>query len=266
MKIGFVGAGKMAEAIITAVLNSKLAAAHELFASDVDEERRRVLKAEHGINTYTRNTVIPGNADVVFLAVKPQQLDEVLKELAPQLTPQHLIVSIVAGKRLALIESLLPVTRVVRVMPNLPCQVAQGMSVFCLGSRSVQADGATVTKILSCFGRVLELPEDQFDAVTALSGSGPAFMAYLLDGLVEAGVSEGLNRRDALLMAEQTMLGTAKLLLEKNIDPQELIVSVTSAKGTTAAGLAILENSDILATLRRVLNAAAARSRELSAS
>lgn len=251
---------------MAALLQSKIAAAHEVFASDISAERRQLLKTRYGINLYSKNAVIPGSAETLVLAVKPQQVDAVLKELAPRVTAEHLVISIAAGKKVDGIEALLPEARVVRVMPNMACLVAEAMSVFCLGSKALAADSATATKLLSCFGKVVELPEDQFDVVTALSGSGPAFLAYLLNGMVDAGVQEGLQPQVALLLAEQTMLGTAKLLIEKGIDPKELISSVASAKGTTAAGLAVLEKSDILAILRKTLSAAAERSKELSAS
>ena len=266
MKIGFIGAGKMAEAIMAALLKSKVAAAHEVFASDVSEERRKLLRTRYGINIYSENAAIPESAEVLILAVKPQQLDTVLTELAPRITSEHLVISIAAGKKVQGIELLLAEARVIRVMPNMACLVAEAMSVFCMGSKATAADSTTATKLLSCFGKVMELPEDKFDAVTALSGSGPAFLAYLLNGMVDAGVQEGLDRGDALLLAEQTMLGTAKLLIEKGIAPQELISSVASAKGTTAAGLSVLEKSDILTVLRKTINAAAERSKELSAS
>ena len=266
MRIGFIGAGRMAEAIMAALLDSKLAAAHEVFASDISAERRKLLKTRYGVNMYSKNAVIPDSSEILLLAVKPQQLDVVLEELAPQINSQHLVISIAAGKKVRGIELCLPDARVIRVMPNLACLVAEGMSVFCTGSKTTAADIAVVTRLLSCFGKVLELPEEQFDAVTALSGSGPAFLAYLLNGMVEAGVQEGLDRQHALLLVEQTMLGTAKLLIEKGTDPQDLIRSVTSAKGTTAAGLAVLEESDVLATLFKTIRAAAERSKELSAS
>jgi len=266
MKIGFIGAGKMAEAIMAALLDGKLAAAHEVFASDISEERRKHLKTRYGVNMYSKNAVVTGSAETLILAVKPQQLDAVLTELATEITSKHLVISIAAGKKIATIEALLPEARVIRVMPNLASLVAEGMSVFCAGVRATAADTATATKLLSCFGKVLELPEEKFDAVTALSGSGPAFLTYLLNAMVEAGVQEGLNRQDALLLAEQTMLGTAKVLIEKGVEPQELITSVTSAKGTTAAGLAVLDKSDVVTILRRTISAAAQRSKELSAS
>jgi pyrroline-5-carboxylate reductase len=256
----------MAEAILITLLDSKLAAVPEVFASDISEERRQFLKSRYGINMYSKNAAVAGLVETLILAVKPQQLDAVLNELAAEITSRHLVISIAAGKKIGSIEALLPEARVIRVMPNLASLVAEGMSVFCAGVRTTAADTATAIRLLSCFGKVLELPEESFDAVTALSGSGPAFFTYLLNAMVEAGVQEGLNRRDALLLAEQTMLGTAKVLIEKGVEPRELITSVTSAKGTTAAGLAVLDKSDVATILRRTIGAAAQRSKELSAS
>ena len=139
------------------------------------------------------------------------------------------------------------------------------MSVYCAASTATADDRKTAATLLSCFGKVLELSEETLDAVTAVSGSGPAFFTYLMDKIAEAGVKEGLTRADALLLAEQTMMGTAKLLMENKTDPQELIKSVASAKGTTAAGLAVLEKSAVGAILQKTIAAAAQRSRELSA-
>jgi pyrroline-5-carboxylate reductase len=161
-------------------------------------------------------------------------------------------------------EALLPCGRVVRVMPNIACLAGAGMNVLARGTRATEADAAQVREMLECCGRALELPEEQFDAVTALSGSGPAFFAYLLNCLVEGAVKEGLPREAALMLAAQTMSGTARLLQEKGLAPMELAAAVTSAKGTTAAGREILENDEVAAVLWRTLQAAARRSRELS--
>jgi pyrroline-5-carboxylate reductase len=265
VKIGFIGAGKMGEAIIAAFLESKKAAAHQLFASDVNPSRRRHLKRRYGINLYSRNRNVAGSAQVLFLAIKPGELEGVLREIKPDVSRQHLVVSIVAGRRMAGIQAILPEAKVVRVMPNLACQVAEGMSVFCGGARATAADRRLVHELLSSFGKVLELPEDQFDVVTALSGSGPAFLAYALNAMTEAAVAEGLDRTHALLLAEQTMLGTARVLIEKGIDPPALIAAVASPKGTTAAGLAVLDGSDFRTIVGETIRAATRRSRELSA-
>jgi len=264
MRVGFVGAGKMAEAMIVSLINSKLLAPHEISVSDISADRRHLIKQNFRVNVYSKNQVIPGVADVLFLAVKPQQLTDVLVELADGVGQQHLVVSIVAGKKVGFIQSMLPQARIIRVMPNLPCTVSEGMSVFCMGTTANTSDKQIVSKLLSSFGQVLELPEDKFDVVTALSGSGPAFFSYFLSQMVEAAVKEGLSRKDALLLAEQTMLGTSKLLIEKKQDPVDLIKAVTSAKGTTAAGLSVLDKSDLSNVVSQTIKSAAKRSAELS--
>ncbi len=263
MKIGFVGAGKMAEAIMAALIRAGLVEAHEVSASDVKAARRDEIRKRYGINMYSRNAEAVVAADVVFLAVKPQELGVVLGELSGDLAARHLVVSIAAGKRLAFIENLLPRARVVRVMPNLPCQVAEGMSVYCLGAGTRDADARTMVALLSCFGKALELPEDQFDAVTAVSGSGPAFFAHVLELIADAGVREGLSRADAVLLAEQTMLGTARVLMERAQEPCDLIAAVKSPGGTTAAGLEQLQTPALAEIFRRTIHAATERSREL---
>lgn len=265
MTVGCIGGGVMAEAIIAALLRGRAVRASSVSVSDVSAPRRRALKARYKVSVGSNNRAVACGASVLFLAVKPQQLADVLEEIAPVVQRETVVISIAAGKTLAFLESRLPGARVIRVMPNLPAQVGEGMSVFCLGRKARASDRRMTYKLLACFGRVLELPEETFDAVTAVSGSGPAFLAYVVDAMVAGGVAEGLDRNDALLLAEQTMLGTARLLMERKTDPRDLIESVTSAKGTTAAGRAILERSAIAGTLARTIRAAARRSRELSA-
>ena len=264
MKIGFVGGGKMAEAMVAGLIRRGVAAADGLMAGDVSEERRAWLRQQYGIAVSDDNREVAAFAGVLVLAVKPQQLGDVLAGLAPVVGGAHLVLSIAAGKTVAFLEAGLPSARVIRVMPNLACQVFEGMSVFCLGSRASDGDRRQAGAVLSCLGRVLELPEADFDAVTALSGSGPAFFAYLLDRMVDASVAEGLNREHALVLASQTMLGTARVLLERGTRPEELIAAVASARGTTAAGLAVLGGSAVGEILGRTVAAAAERSRELS--
>ena len=263
MKIGFVGGGKMAEAIIAGLIKSKLALPGEIFASDVSVERQKALTKKYRIHAYTSNAPIPSSAKVIVLAVKPQQMPEVLAELAPAVTRHHVVISIAAGRKLAGIQAVLTRARLIRVMPNIACTVGEGMSAFCAGATATARDRRMVRKLLSCVGRAVELPEDKFDVVTALSGSGPAFFTYLLDQLVKAATREGLDRRVALLLAEQTMLGAARLLLDKDMEPQELIDAVTSHKGTTAAGLAVLDTPATSKILGATLKAAAKRSKEL---
>lgn len=263
--IGFIGAGKMAEAMIAALLTRERVKASELLASDISEQRRHDLEQLYGIVVTDRNVEVANRTAIIFLAVKPQQLDGVLGEIAPAIDSSKLVISIAAGKRLETIEARLPRARVIRVMPNLPCIVAEGMSVFCLGSRASEADRQTVLNLLSAFGKVVELPEDLFDAVTALSGSGPAFFAYFLDCLVSAAETVGLDRETALLLASQTMLGTARLMLDKHFSPGRIIESVSSPRGTTVAGMTVLGASNVADVVQRTIEAATRRSRELSA-
>ncbi len=264
MKAGFIGAGKMAEAMMASLLHAKVFEAHEIFACDLSEERRSLIKKSLGVNVYSATSPFIESVDILILAVKPQDLEPVLKNIAPKIGPNHLVVSIAAGRRIAWLESRLPGARIVRVMPNLPCQVSEGMSAYCLGALAKPADAQTTESLLTSFGKVLRLPEDLFDAVTALSGSGPAFFVFFMEKMVEAGILEGLSREDALLLCEQTMMGTSRLLLTTRQDPRQLIQAVASAKGTTAAGLAVFEKSNLDAIVGSAVKAAADRSREMA--
>jgi len=263
MNIGFIGGGKMAEAILGGLIAKGAVRPAEILASDVSAERRAWLARQYGIGVTGANRDAAAHGLVLFLAVKPQQLDEVLRELAADVTAGHLVVSIAAGKTTGWIEERLTRGRVVRVMPNIACLVGEGMNAFARGARATASDAVVVRELLECCGRAVELPEASFDAVTALSGSGPAFFAYVLDRFVDGAVREGLPRKDALLLAEQTLLGTARLLIEKGMEPSDLAASVTSAKGTTAEGRLILETDAVAEALRRTIEAAARRSREL---
>jgi pyrroline-5-carboxylate reductase len=263
MKVAVIGLGKMGEAIVASLIRSRSVVPHEIFASDVSADRRNAVKRQYSINVYSKNSVPAGEARVVFLAVKPQELGPVLEEIAPVLTAKHLVISIAAGRRIAFLQSRAGEARVIRVMPNLACVVGEGMSVFCAGRAATASDKATAARLLGCFGKVLEMPESCFDAVTALSGSGPAFFCHFLLCMVEAGVKEGLDRGAALALAQQTMLGTSRLLAERRLSPESLIEAVASPKGTTAAGLAALRKSSLPAIVERTVRAAASRSAEL---
>ena len=264
MKIGFIGAGKMGGAIVSELVNSGFAARSDVVVSEIDEQRRNDIQDQFNVNVVSDNSELLDTTDVVFLCVKPQSLDAVLAEIADGVKDEHLVISIAAGKRLAGIEGLLARGRVVRVMPNLPAVVSQAMSVFCAGDRVSAEDREQVKKLLSCIGKVLELPEEKFDAVTALSGSGPAFFAYFTQIMAQAGMELGLAKTDAELLAGQTLLGTATLLAGGAFTAQSLIDAVSSKKGTTVAGREVLESSDVADVIRRTLSAAAQRSAELS--
>lgn len=264
--LGFVGGGKMAEAIMAALVGSKTAEAGRIVVSDVSAERRAHLADSLGVAAVADNLSVLARAEVVFIAVKPQQLDEVTAELASTAGAGHLFISIAAGKRLAYFEQRLPAGRIVRVMPNIAALVGASANAFCLGTRCRAEDRETVRILLSSFGQAVELPETQFDAVTALSGSGPAFVAHWVEAAVQGGVGMGLREADARSLAYQTLLGTARLLTEGKFTPEHLIAAVSSAKGTTVAGLEVLTKTTLADDLRRTLAAAANRSRELSGS
>ncbi len=265
MRAGFIGGGRMAEAMIRGIVSSGAVPADDVRVSDVSAERCVRLKEAYGVEVCAGNRELVAASDVVVLAVKPQALEPVLAEIAAVATSNHLVVSIAAGKRLEGLAATLAAARLVRVMPNLPATVGHGISVFCMAPGATRADRDVIQALLGSFGKVAELPEEQFDAVTAVSGSGPAFFAHFLALVIEAGEALGLAPDTAALLATQTMLGTAQLLVEQSISPAELVKAVCSRKGTTEAGMEKLASPALAEIVRATLRAAADRSHELSA-
>ena len=265
MKVGFIGGGRMAEAIIGGLISSETLAASDIYVSDISNDRRNLLNTKYGINVFDNNSLVLKHVEILFLAVKPQILDSVLDELSGNVPDGMMVISIAAGKTLAGLTSHLPSARVVRVMPNLAVLVSQGMSVFCTKASLTIEERKTITTLLSSSGKVIELPEEHFDAVTALSGSGPAFFAHYLSVITEESVKLGLPAKAAVQLALQTMLGTATLL-DKGIfsNPQELLKAVSSKGGTTASGLDVLTQPQLTKIVSETLHAAAKRSAELS--
>lgn len=262
MRIGFIGSGKMAEALLSGMLDHGVCTADSVVMSDWDPARCDIMQGCYGVKTSQSNLEVVRLSDVVILAVKPQDLETALVGIADE-SDGKLFVSIAAGKRVAYFETKLTGARVVRVMPNLACQVGQGMSVYCGGSGATSEDVVWVRRMLESCGRVMQQDESQFDVVTALSGSSPAFFAYVLKALTDAAVAQGMERAAALELALQTMLGAAVVLQRGHIAPDPFMAAVASKGGTTAAGLAVLENSDLRLVLKQTLDAAAARSAEL---
>jgi pyrroline-5-carboxylate reductase len=265
MKIGFLGAGKMAEAILSGVLQSELVDPCDVIACDTDVERRDFMLQEYSVETTESAAEMIQRCNVVVLAVKPQVMESVLTEVKDLFTEEHLLISIAAGKKLEFLRKVCGgKPRLVRVMPNLPLMAQEGMSAFCMDDDECGADRELTSNIFGSSGSVLELGEEYFDAVTALSGSGPAFFAYLLKGFIDGAVKQGLTEETARLMAEQTMIGTGIYLQESGRDIGEFIQAVCSPKGTTEAGMKVLQGSDVSETFGKTLAAAADRSRELS--
>lgn len=265
MKIGFLGAGAMAEAILASLLRTGLCKPGDVLACDRDEARRALMNGRHGVRVTEDPDEAARRCAVLLLAVKPQDLDALLRALRPRLAARHLLISIAAGKTLAALKKAAgPRPRRIRVMPNLPLSVQEGMSVYCAAASAKPADRRLAARLFGSAGAVLELPERQFDAVTALSGSGPAFVAFAAQALIAGAQALGLPPDAARLLTEQTLIGTGVYLQNTGRDLDEFIRAVASPRGTTAAGLAVLRKSAVAATLARTLAAAAARSAELS--
>lgn len=263
LSIGFLGAGKMGGAIMTSLIQAKITRPSGIRVCDAVPARLEQLAADFGVKPSTVAEVVAAS-DVVFLAVKPQDLGALLESIPAECVAKPLFISIAAGKRVEWLEARMPRARIIRSMPNLAVSVGLGMTAFCGGTKTKKSDLRLAATLLGSTGKALELPEEQLDAVTALSGSGPAFLSYVVQAMIDGGVAIGLSAETAKVLALQTMLGTATVLANGSIGVADFIKSVTSAKGTTAEGLAVLEKSAVSGTLKRTLAAAARRSRELS--
>jgi pyrroline-5-carboxylate reductase len=261
--IGFIGAGNMAEAMIRGLLRGKDFAPRDVRASGPREERMRELREAYGIEASTDNKV-PASSEIVVLSVKPQILSRVLDEVGALISPDALVISIAAGVPVSAIQSRLASgTRVVRAMPNTPALVDAAATAIAGGEHARESDLADAKRIFDSIGITVTLEEAQLDAVTGLSGSGPAYVFLILEALSDAGVKVGLSRRTSQLLAAQTLLGSAKLLLETNEHPGRLKDMVTSPGGTAITGLHTLENGGVRTTLMNAVEAATKRSREL---
>ncbi len=261
--IGFIGGGNMAEAMIRGLLRGEDFQAAQVSVSGPREERMRELRDAYGIEATTDNRV-PAAAQIVVLSVKPQILSRVLDAVGSAISPDALVISIAAGVPVSAIQSRLASgTRVIRAMPNTPALVDAAATAIAGGEHAREADLADAKRIFDAIGLTVILEESALDAVTGLSGSGPAYVFLILEALSDAGVKVGLSRRTAQLLAAQTLLGSAKLLLETNEHPGRLKDMVTSPGGTAITGLHTLENGGVRTTLMNAVEAATRRSREL---
>jgi len=260
--IGFIGGGNMAEALIKGIRDKGQGASEEIIVSEPMEERRKYLAQTYSVKTTASNKEVAASCDIIILAVKPQNMEAVLDEIANDITDKKMVVSIAAGITLSYLASKLKTELIIRVMPNTPALVQEGMSVMSLCGCFHGKELDMVKSILLSVGKVLVLPEEQMNAVTALSGSGPAFVALFIDAMTDAGVKLGLNRSDAAELAVQTLLGTAKLL-DTGMSAENLIKMVTSPGGTTAAGLKVFEEKVLKAIVEAALKAAHVRAHEL---
>lgn len=263
-RIGFIGAGRMATALAAGFTAAKITAASEIIASDVLAEGRQRFSDTTGAAVTESNADVFAAADIIFVAVKPQSLPSLLNEIQPYIKPQHLLISIAAGVAMeTFLGTLGTETRLVRVMPNTPCLVGASASAFALGGAATAEDGELVQRLLSAVGVAVEVPEGLLDAVTGLSGSGPAYGYLMIEALSDGGVRMGLPRDIATTLAAQTLLGAAKMVLETGQHPGALKDAVTSPGGTTIAGLHALENGGFRGTVINAVEAATRRSQEL---
>jgi pyrroline-5-carboxylate reductase len=261
--LAILGAGVMGETVLSGLLRAGWTS-DRIIATDRRIERQVELEAKYGIMMMT-NAEAAAKADTVILVVKPQDMRDLLTEIAPVVSSSTLIVSLAAGVDTASIEERLPEgTPVVRVMPNTPAQVDEGMAAISPGAHSDEEHLARVSELMSATGRVVTVPERYQDAVTAISGSGPAYLFFVVEAMIEAGVHLGLPRDTATELVVQTMLGSAKLLRETGEHPTVLRERVTSPGGTTAAAIRQLEDHKVRAAFITAMESARDRSRDLA--
>jgi pyrroline-5-carboxylate reductase len=268
--IGFIGAGRMATALAKGFLGAGLTSSDHLAASDPAPAAAEHFQRVTGCRADLSNAEVLASSELVFLAVKPQVVAPILTELARHFTAHHLLVSIAAGVRTSTIAKALgnihPGPRILRVMPNTPCLVGQSATAFCLGPRATAADAGLIEQLLSAVGSTHRVEENLLDAVTGLSGSGPAFVYTMIEALSDGGVAMGLPREIATALAAQTVKGAAEMVLATHQHPGILKDQVTSPGGTTIAGIQALEAAGVRAGLIGAVQAATLRSIELGKS
>ena len=248
-KIGFIGCGKMASAIIKGVISSKFIQPQNITGSEINPDIAKQAQERLSINVITDNRALVMNSDVIFIATKPNYVASVLEEIKSELTPEKLVVSIAAGVSTKKIQDIIGRQRVVRVMPNTPALVLEGMSGVCKGSYASEDDLNFVIDLLSNIGKAIPVTEDQIDIVTAISGSGPAFFYKVMEDMARAGEKLGLDYEKSLMLAVQTAIGSAKMVMQRGeTSVQTLIDNVATKGGCTFVGISVMneENSEKL--------------------
>jgi len=263
-QIGFVGSGNMGEALIHGLLYGHLCRPEQILCSDARPERLKAIREKYGVRGTSHNSEVVKQSDIIVLAVKPQIMKQVIEEVAKHLDLSKLIISIAAGVPLDAIESCArKELKLIRVMPNICVSVREGVSAIAGGRHASKEDLMMAKTIFDSVGKSILIEEYLLDAVTGLSGSGPAYIFLIIDALADAGVKVGLSRDDALIMASQTVLGAAKMLIETGEHPGKLKDMVTSPGGTAIAGLHTLEQGGLRTTLINAVEVATERSKVL---
>jgi pyrroline-5-carboxylate reductase len=266
IELGILGAGNMAEAIARGVIGSKLLRGDQILAADPSAQRRALFSEQLGIRAAEDNREVARDARMILLSVKPQQMKDVLSVIGPILRPDALIISIAAGVSSQFIETHLGQGanwRVIRTMPNTPMLVGQGMVAVARGRNATEEDAAEARKLFEAAAEVIDLSEEKLDAVTAVSGSGPAYVFYLVEQMIRAGTEIGLTPEESRKLAIKTCIGAAKMLESSADSPEELRRKVTSPGGTTQAAISHLEQNQVGVHIVEAVKAAARRSREL---
>jgi pyrroline-5-carboxylate reductase len=263
-RIGFLGSGNMGEALVKGLVEARVVAADAISVSDTRDDRLADMDRRYGVRIVKSNVDLVRESDVVVLAVKPQIMATVLSEVASSLSRRHLVISVAAGMSTATLHKLVGKDiRLIRVMPNTPALVREGATAIAKASGLEPGDLETAQEIFGAVGKVVVLDEVLMDAVTGLSGSGPAYVALVIESLADGGVKMGLDRTTAMTLATQTVLGAAKLLLETGTHPGQLKDMVSSPGGTSITGVAALEEGGIRTTFIKAVERATLRSREL---
>ncbi|MCI5530163.1 MAG: pyrroline-5-carboxylate reductase [Blautia sp.] len=256
MKIGFIGCGNMGSAMIGGILKKGVFAKEEIIVSNLTEEGSRRSREKLGVVTTMDNCEVVKNARIVILAVKPQFYEEVIREVKAFLTPEHIVIGIAPGKTLGWLEEKCEQPlKVVRLMPNTPAQVGEGMTGVCINERVTEEDLQEVLTITNSFGRTEVVPERLMDAVGAVSGCSPAYVFMFIEAMADAAVAQGMPRKQAYQFATQAVLGSAKMVLETGMHPGELKDMVCSPAGTTIEGVRTLEKQGFRSAVFEALQA-----------
>jgi pyrroline-5-carboxylate reductase len=261
-RLGFIGAGKLAGSVIRGLILKKFCAPGTILASEPNVETRGRLENELGISLTTKNSEIAAKAEIVFLGVKPQMVLPVLRELGDALA-NKLVVSFAAGIRIAQMEEVTP-ARIMRVLTNTPSAIGRAASAFASGPRATDQDREKIRTMFGTIGLVMEVDDEQIDAVTPLAGSGPAFVYAMIEALARGGEEMGLHKQASLQLAAQSALGAAELMITSGKSPGELIKMVVTPGGTTAAGLRVMEERSVAAALAAAVEAATKRGQEMA--
>lgn len=263
IKIGFIGGGAIAEAITSGILKAKLITSNNVFIAEHKAVRCEYLQEQYKVNASVDASGFMDKVDILFLAIKPQAACSAIESIYSITKDNTLIVSVVAGLTIQSLESYFKNQPVIRVMPNTPVAVGEGMSAIVLGAKAATEHGDLIEKIFNAIGKAVIVKENVMDAVTGLSGSGPGYGFVIIDALADAGVKVGLPRQTAIMLAAQTLLGTAKMVLDSGKHPAQLRDMVTSPGGTTIAGIHVLEKNALRSALIDAVEAATIKSKAM---